>query len=99
MSTTSSPSNCHHRRLRLGQAQSESTETQHATGFPPLRVVGDAHHTAEYSSGSSPSPWVTASPRAKGYVREFNAALTPWRREPAVGEFIHHTRKELGVAA
>jgi hypothetical protein len=23
----------------------------------------------------------------------------PWRREPAVCEFIHRTRKELGVAA
>lgn len=23
----------------------------------------------------------------------------PWRREPAVREFIHRTRKELGVAA
>ncbi|WP_406465084.1 sporulation protein [Streptomyces sp. NBC_01622] len=39
------------------------------------------------------------SSRAKDYVREFNAALVPWRREPAVREFIHRTRAELGVAA
>ncbi|WP_406269542.1 sporulation protein [Streptomyces sp. NBC_00191] len=39
------------------------------------------------------------SSRAKDYVSEFNAALAPWRREPAVREFIHRTRKELGVAA
>jgi hypothetical protein len=39
------------------------------------------------------------SSRAKDYVREFNAALAPWRREPAVREFIHRTRTELGVAA
>ncbi|MFF0429047.1 hypothetical protein ACFYUJ_32220 [Streptomyces sp. NPDC004520] len=37
--------------------------------------------------------------RAEDHVREFNAALAPWRREPAVREFIHRTRKELGVAA
>ncbi|GHI04579.1 hypothetical protein [Streptomyces cellostaticus] len=35
--------------------------------------------------------------RAKDYVRDFNAALAPWRREPAVREFIHRTRKELGI--
>ncbi|MFI0776257.1 hypothetical protein [Streptomyces sp. NPDC021212] len=39
------------------------------------------------------------SSRAKDYVSEFNAALALWRREPAVREFIHRTRKELGVAA
>lgn len=39
------------------------------------------------------------STRAKDYVREFNAALAPWRREPAVRAFIHRTRTELGVAA
>ncbi|MCX5343683.1 hypothetical protein [Streptomyces atratus] len=39
------------------------------------------------------------SSQAKDHVREFNAALTPWRREPTVREFIHRTRKELGVAA
>ncbi|MEI5595841.1 hypothetical protein [Streptomyces brasiliscabiei] len=36
---------------------------------------------------------------AKDYVREFNAALAPWRRERSVREFVHRTRKELGVAA
>jgi hypothetical protein len=39
------------------------------------------------------------STRAKDYVREFNAALAPWRREPAVRDFVHRTREELGVAA
>ncbi|MFG3308746.1 hypothetical protein [Streptomyces wuyuanensis] len=39
------------------------------------------------------------SARAKGYVREFNTGLAPWRREPAVREFIHRTRNELGIAA
>ncbi|WP_326725872.1 MULTISPECIES: sporulation protein [unclassified Streptomyces] len=39
------------------------------------------------------------SSRALDYVREFNTALAPWRREPAVREFTQRTRKELGVAA
>ncbi|WP_327673714.1 sporulation protein [Kitasatospora sp. NBC_00458] len=39
------------------------------------------------------------SSRALDYVREFNAALTPWRRETAVRDFVHRTRHELGVAA
>uniref|UniRef100_A0AAU3HSH1 Uncharacterized protein n=1 Tax=Streptomyces sp. NBC_01393 TaxID=2903851 RepID=A0AAU3HSH1_9ACTN len=39
------------------------------------------------------------STRAKDYVREFNTAFAPWRREPVVREFIHRTRKELGIAA
>ncbi|MFC4607215.1 hypothetical protein ACFO9E_05180 [Streptomyces maoxianensis] len=39
------------------------------------------------------------STRAKDYVREFNEALAPWRREPAVREFVHRTRAELGVVA
>ncbi|NEA18930.1 sporulation protein [Streptomyces halstedii] len=38
------------------------------------------------------------SSRAKDYVREFNTALAPWRREPSVRDFIHRTRT-LGVAA
>ncbi|MFI0219772.1 hypothetical protein [Streptomyces lydicus] len=37
--------------------------------------------------------------RAKDYVREFITALAAWRREPAVREFVHRTRCELGVAA
>jgi hypothetical protein len=39
------------------------------------------------------------STRAKDYVREFNTALAPWRREPVVREFIHRTCTELGVTA
>ncbi|EGX55412.1 sporulation-associated protein [Streptomyces zinciresistens K42] len=39
------------------------------------------------------------SSRAKDYVREFNTALAPWRREPAVRDFIHRTRTELGLTA
>ncbi|MFI1584795.1 sporulation protein [Embleya sp. NPDC020630] len=39
------------------------------------------------------------SSRAKDYVREFNTALTPWCRETAVRDFLHRTRRELGVAA
>lgn len=39
------------------------------------------------------------SSRALDYVREFNTALAPWRREPRVAEFLHRTRKELAVAA
>jgi len=35
------------------------------------------------------------SSRAKDYVREFNAALAPWRREPAVREFVRRAREEL----
>ncbi|MFE7120466.1 sporulation protein [Streptomyces sp. NPDC057654] len=38
------------------------------------------------------------SARAQDYVREFNAALAPWRREPAVRAFLHRTRTELGIA-
>ncbi|MEW1926790.1 hypothetical protein [Streptomyces sp. NPDC088360] len=39
------------------------------------------------------------SSRAKDYVREVNAALAPWRRGPAVREFTHRARTELGVCA
>ncbi|KND28386.1 hypothetical protein IQ63_33505 [Streptomyces acidiscabies] len=39
------------------------------------------------------------SSRALDYVREFNTALAPWRREPAVRDFIHRTRAELAVTA
>ncbi|GGL35498.1 hypothetical protein GCM10010095_21090 [Streptomyces anthocyanicus] len=53
------------------------------------------------SSATGPSTFSPASSRAgpPDYVCEFNGALAPWRREPAVREFIHPTRKELGVAA
>ncbi|MFF0393606.1 sporulation protein [Kitasatospora sp. NPDC004615] len=39
------------------------------------------------------------SARALDYVREFNAALGPWQREPAVRDFLRRSRSELGVAA
>ncbi|MFC8718981.1 sporulation protein [Kitasatospora sp. NPDC057198] len=39
------------------------------------------------------------STRALDYVREFNTALDPWRRETTVRDFLHRTRQELGVAA
>ncbi|MEV0537545.1 sporulation protein [Kitasatospora sp. NPDC050463] len=39
------------------------------------------------------------SSRALDYVREFNAALEPWRREPAVRDILQRTRTELGMAA
>ncbi|MDT0478016.1 hypothetical protein RM863_38460 [Streptomyces sp. DSM 41014] len=37
--------------------------------------------------------------QAKDYVREFNTALASGRGEPAVRDFIHRARKEIGVAA
>ncbi len=37
--------------------------------------------------------------RAKDYVREFTDALAPWRREPAVRDFLHRARTELSIAA
>ncbi|MBB1242248.1 sporulation protein [Streptomyces durbertensis] len=39
------------------------------------------------------------SSRAKDYVREFNTALVAWRHEPAVRDFLHRTRTELGITA
>ncbi|MFE6055750.1 sporulation protein [Kitasatospora sp. NPDC056446] len=39
------------------------------------------------------------SSRAKDYVREFNTALIPWRRETTVRDFLHRARTELGIAA
>lgn len=39
------------------------------------------------------------STRALDYVREFNAALAPWRREPAVRGLVQRTRTELQMAA
>lgn len=37
------------------------------------------------------------STRALDYIREFNTALTPWRRETAVRDLLHRTRTELSV--
>ncbi|MFJ8848167.1 sporulation protein [Streptomyces cyaneofuscatus] len=39
------------------------------------------------------------SSRALDYVREFTTALAPWRREPAVRDFLQRTRTELGTTA
>jgi tetratricopeptide (TPR) repeat protein len=71
-----------------------------------LAIVGTAHlqardldHGLELGNRSVDILAHVQSSRAKDYVREFNAALAPWRREPAVREFIHRTRAELGVAA
>ncbi|MEV0125988.1 sporulation protein [Streptomyces sp. NPDC050703] len=71
-----------------------------------LAIVGTAHlqgrdldHGLELGNRSVGILARVQSSRAKDYVREFNAALAPWRREAAVREFVHRTRKELGVAA
>ncbi|MEV6549945.1 sporulation protein [Streptomyces sp. NPDC051597] len=71
-----------------------------------LAIVGTAHlqardldHGLELGNRSVDILARVQSSRAKDYVREFNTALAPWRRESAVREFIHRTRTELGVAA
>ncbi|MFE0422174.1 sporulation protein [Streptomyces sp. NPDC058953] len=71
-----------------------------------LAIVGTAHLQArdldqglDLANRSVDILARVQSSRAKDYVREFNAALAPWRREPAVREFIHRTRAELGAAA
>ncbi|WP_330288710.1 sporulation protein [Streptomyces sp. NBC_00576] len=69
-----------------------------------LAIVATAHlqardHGLELGHRSVDILARVQSARAKDYVREFNTALAPWRREPAVREFVHRTRKELGVAA
>ncbi|WP_332881016.1 sporulation protein [Streptomyces sp. NBC_00564] len=71
-----------------------------------LAIVGTAHlqarnldHGLQLGHRSIDILARVQSTRAKDYVAEFNAALAPWRREPAVRDFVHRTRKELGVAA
>ncbi|MEU7648833.1 sporulation protein [Streptomyces huasconensis] len=71
-----------------------------------LAIVGTAHLQArdldqglEFGNRSVDILARVQSSRAKDYVREFNAALAPWRREPPVREFLHRTRTELGIAA
>ncbi|AZQ32114.1 sporulation protein [Streptomyces cyaneochromogenes] len=71
-----------------------------------LAIVATAHlqardldHGLELGNRSVDILARVQSTRAKDYVREFNTALIPWRREPAVRAFIHRTRIELGVAA
>jgi hypothetical protein len=70
-----------------------------------LAIVGTVHlqardldHGFEHGNRSVDIPRARPVRRAKDYVREFNTALAPWRREPAVRELLHRTRKELGVA-
>ncbi|MEV7198263.1 hypothetical protein AB0N81_41740 [Streptomyces sp. NPDC093510] len=69
-----------------------------------LAILGTAHLQArdldlELGNRSVDILARVQSSRAKDYVAEFNIALAPWRRELEVREFIHRTRKELGVAA
>ncbi|MFB8406531.1 hypothetical protein [Streptomyces sp. NPDC055912] len=71
-----------------------------------LAIVGTAHLQArnldqglELGNQSVDILARVQSSRAKDYVREFNTALAPWRREPAIREFIHRTRTELSIAA
>ncbi|MFJ2805987.1 sporulation protein [Kitasatospora sp. NPDC087271] len=71
-----------------------------------LAIVGTAHlQSKELDQGLALGHQAVdilarvQSSRAKDYVREFNTALTPWRREPRVVEFLRRTGKELGVAA
>ncbi|MGW9173794.1 sporulation protein [Streptomyces decoyicus] len=71
-----------------------------------LSIVGTAHlqardldHGLELGNRSVDILARVQSSRAKDYVREFNTALAPWRREPAVRDFIHRTRTELAITA
>lgn len=71
-----------------------------------LAIVGTAHlqardldHGLQLGNRSVGILARVQSTRAKDYVREFNTALATWRREPAMRDFVHRTRKELGVAA
>ncbi|WP_308095194.1 sporulation protein [Streptomyces californicus] len=71
-----------------------------------LAIVGTAHlqardldHGLDLGNRSVDILSRVRSSRAKDYVREFNAALAPWRHEPAVREFVHRTRTELGIVA
>ncbi|MER7044705.1 sporulation protein [Streptomyces jumonjinensis] len=71
-----------------------------------LAIVGTAHLQArdldqglDFGNRSVDILARVQSSRAKDYVREFNAALVPWRREPAARDFIHRTRTELGITA
>ncbi|MGY4907259.1 sporulation protein [Streptomyces sp. 900116325] len=71
-----------------------------------LAIVGTAHLQAkdldrglEVGNRSVDILARVQSSRAKDYVSELNAALAPWRRELTVRDFIHRSRKELGIAA
>ncbi|MEV0915255.1 sporulation protein [Streptomyces sp. NPDC049967] len=69
-----------------------------------LAIVGTAHLQArdlglglELGNRSVDILARVRSSRALDYVREFSTALAPWRREPAVRDFIHRTRTELAI--
>ena len=71
-----------------------------------LAIVGTAHLQArdldrglELGNQSVDILARVQSSRALDYVREFNTALAPWRREARVRDFLHRTRKELHIAA
>ncbi|GLF97859.1 sporulation protein [Streptomyces yaizuensis] len=71
-----------------------------------LAIVGTAHlqardldHGLQLGNRSVDILARVQSSRAKDYVREFTTALGPWRREPAVRDFLHRACKELGIAA
>ncbi|MFJ8390321.1 hypothetical protein ACIQ9Q_38600 [Streptomyces sp. NPDC094438] len=71
-----------------------------------LAIVGTAHlqardldHGLELGDRSIDILARVQSTRALDYVREFNTALAPWRREPTVREFIQRIRSELGITA
>ncbi|MFJ6901902.1 sporulation protein [Streptomyces hokutonensis] len=71
-----------------------------------LAIVATAHlqardldHGLELGNRSVDILARVQSTRAKDYVREFNTALAPWLREPAVRKFVQRARTELGVAA
>ncbi|MFD7641967.1 sporulation protein [Kitasatospora sp. NPDC059795] len=70
-----------------------------------LAVVGTAHLQAEdldrgLGLGNQAVDILARvrSSRALDYVREFDSALAPWHREPAVRDFRHRARTELGIA-
>ncbi|MCZ2524373.1 hypothetical protein [Streptomyces sp. HB2AG] len=61
-----------------------------------LAIVGTVHLQARDLDHGNRSVDILArvqSNRAKDYVAEFNVALAPWRREPAVHEFVQRTTK------
>ncbi|WP_055532224.1 hypothetical protein [Streptomyces alboniger] len=71
-----------------------------------LPIVGTAHlqardldHGLELGNRSVEILAHARSSRATDYVREFHAALPPWRREPAVRAFVRRTGERLGVTA
>ncbi|AYG85233.1 hypothetical protein DWB77_07450 [Streptomyces hundungensis] len=77
--------------------------TVEALASEPSRYLREAHPHRRPAAGECVRPAGrlarVQSSRAKDYVGEFNAALAPWRREPAVREFVQRARRELGVAA